>query len=122
MLDWLLGQVHNTKHGGPTLRVYLWWGFFVRATLLLALFAFLVVRGNFLSEWLLALNLPFVPRTNVEEFTAISYAVLIVLLSVGAVARWGLIQRLDDAQNPPSESSSYEDEPSGDEEPGSRSM
>jgi len=100
MLDWLLGRIHDTKHGGPTLRVYLWWGFVVRALLLFALLTLLVVRGNFLSEWLLALNLPFVPRPNVDELTAISYTVLIALLSIGAVARWGLLRRLDETEEP----------------------
>ena len=95
MLDWFLGRVHDTKHGAPTLRAYLWWGFGVRVVLLTALLTLLVVRGNVLAEWLLAVNLPFVPQTNVDELTAISYGVLILLLTVGSVARWGLLRRLD---------------------------
>ena len=108
MLDWFLGHIHDTRHGAPTLRAYLWWGLSVRAVLLLALLTLLVVRGNVLAEWLLALQLPFVPQTNVDELTAISYAVLVVLLSVGSIARWGLLRRLDTTDTPSNDGMEHE--------------
>lgn len=95
MLDDLLGRVDDTKHAGSALRAYLWWGLMVRSVLLAALLTLLVVRGNVLAEWVLALNLPFVPQTDVEELTAISYGVLVGLLALGGIARWRLLHRLD---------------------------
>lgn len=100
MLDWLLGRVHDTKHGAPALRVYLWWGLFIRAALLVALAAVLVVEGNVLAEWLLRVRIPFVAKGDIEELTAISYGVIFALLAVGAGARWMILRRLDTTNVP----------------------
>lgn len=104
MLDRLLGRVHDTRHAAPLLRTYLWWGIVVRAVLLLALGAVLLVEGNVLAEWLLRVRVPFVSQADVQELTAISYGVIFLLLTIGAGARWKLLQRLDAAeQDLPSE-------------------
>lgn len=95
MLDRLLGRVHDTEHGTPVLRGYLWWGLFARGVLLVALVSLLLVEGNVLAEWLLTLRVPFVSREDVGELTFISYSVIVVLLTVGAAARWKLLRRLD---------------------------
>lgn len=109
MLDWLLGQVHDTKHGGSVFRVYLWWGLLVRAVLLGAMLTLLVVKGNFLAEWLLALQIPLVPHTDVEELTTISYGVLFLWMAAGGGMRWRLLRRLDDAEPMPTEEAPPED-------------
>lgn len=95
MLDRLLGRVHDTKHGAPALRGYLWWGLVIRAVLLVALGTLLVVEGNVLAEWLLTARIPFVSVEEVDELTAISYTVIFVLLTVGIGVRWRLLYRLD---------------------------
>jgi hypothetical protein len=95
MLDRLLGRVHDTKHGAPLLRGYLWWGLVIRGVLLVALGTLLVVEGNVLAEWLLTTRVPFVSPEDVEELTAISYGVIFVVLTVGTGARWRLLRRLD---------------------------
>lgn len=100
MLDWLLGRVHDTKHAGSVLRAYLWWGLFVRAVLLFAMLTLLVVKGNFLAKWLLTLQIPLVPETDVDELTAISYGVLFFILISGSAVRWGLLQRLQATVSP----------------------
>jgi hypothetical protein len=99
MLDRLLGRVHDTAHGTPILRGYLWWGIGVRIVLLGALGTLLVLEGNVLAEWLLKARVPFVSQEDVEELTAVSYSVMFVLLSVGAGARWQLLRRLDDTEH-----------------------
>jgi len=98
MLDWVLGRVHDTKHGGSVLRIYLWWGIIVRGILIFALLTLLVVRGNFLADWLLTLNVPAVPQANVEELGVISYVMLLVFLTGGAGVRWEVIRRLNLAE------------------------
>jgi len=98
MLDRLLGRVHDTKHAAPVLRGYLWWGLLLRVVLLLALGALLLVEGNVLAEWLLTLRLPALPQEDVEELTTVSYTVVVLLLLVGAGARWQLLRRLDAAE------------------------
>jgi len=95
MLDRLLGRVHDTKHGAPLLRGYLWWGLAIRGVLLVALGTLLVVEGNVLAEWLLTTRVPFVSPEDVEELTAISYGVIFVILTVGTGARWRLLHRLN---------------------------
>lgn len=115
MLDRFLGQLHNTRYGSPTLRAYLWWGLTVRGVLLFAMGTLLLVKGNFLADWLLALRLPFVPSTDVEELSAISYGVVFVLLAVGGAARWGLLRRLDATDESPPAPPSSDDEPGVDE-------
>lgn len=95
MLDRLLGRVHDTKHGAPALRVYLWWGLLLRAALLVALGTILILKGNVLAEWLLKARLPFVSAGEVEELSAISYVVITLLLALGAGARWKLLRRID---------------------------
>ena len=95
MLDRLLGRVHDTKHGAPVLRGYLWWGLIVRAVLLVALGTLLLVEGNVLAEWLLTTRVPFVEQEDVQELTTVSYAVIFVLLTGGVVLRWRLLRRLD---------------------------
>ncbi len=95
MLDRLLGRVHDTKHGAPVLRGYLWWGLFIRGVLLAALGTLLLVEGNVLAEWLLKARVPFVSQEDVQELTTISYAVIFLLLAVGAGARWQLLRRID---------------------------
>jgi len=94
MLDWALGRVQDTKHGGSVLRTYLWWGIGVRGILLFALFTLLVVRGNFIADWLLTLNVPAVPQAEVEELGVISYVTLVLVLAAGVAGRWALIRRL----------------------------
>ena len=103
MFDRLLGRVHDTKHGTPVLRGYLWWGLVVRGVLLVALGTLLLVEGNVLAEWLLTARIPFVSRVDVQELTAISYGVIFVLLVVGAGARWQILRRLDATTHPPEE-------------------
>lgn len=117
MLNRLLKHVHSTEHGGLALRVYLWWGMVLRSTLLLAMLTLLIVQGNFLAEWLLTLQLPFVPQAEVEELTAISYASLFVVLSFGSVVRWELLRRLSNAESSSTEGPSSESSPSPDQEP-----
>lgn len=95
MLDRLLGRVHDTEHGAPVLRGYLWWGLMVRAVLLVALAVLLLVEGNVLAEWLLTARVPFVAAGEVKELTAISYTLIFVLLTIGVVVRWRLLHRLD---------------------------
>ena len=95
MLDRLLGRVHDTKHGAPVLRGYLWWGLVVRAVLLVALGTLLLVEGNVLAEWLLTTRVPFVEQAEVQELTTISYGVIFFLLVSGAGVRWTLLYRLD---------------------------
>jgi hypothetical protein len=95
MLDRLLGRVHDTKHGAPLLRGYLWWGLVLRGSLLIALATVLVVEGNVLAEWILTTRLPFVSPEDVGELTAISYSLLFLLLSIGTGARWQLLRRLE---------------------------
>jgi hypothetical protein len=95
MLDRLLGRVHDTKHGAPVLRGYLWWGLVVRAVLLVALGTLLLVEGNVLAEWLLTTRVPFVEQADVQELTTISYGVIFFLLVSGAGVRWTLLCRLD---------------------------
>ncbi len=95
MLDRLLGRVHETEHGAPLLRGYLWWGLLLRAILLAALGTLLVVEGNVLAEWLLTARVPFVSQGDVEELTLISYSVTFGLLILGAGARWQLLRRLN---------------------------
>jgi hypothetical protein len=95
MLDRLLGRVHDTKHGAPVLRGYLWWGLVVRAVLLVALGTLLLVEGNVLAEWLLTTRVPFVEQADVQELTTISYGVIFFLLVSGAGVRWTLLYRLD---------------------------
>lgn len=102
MLDRLLGRVHDTKHGAPALRGYLWWGVLIRGVLLVALVSLLLVEGNVLAEWLLTLRVPFVSQEDVGELTFISYGVIVVLLAVGTGARWQLLRRLDDTEQSPS--------------------
>ena len=115
MLDRLLGRVHDTKHAAPILRGYLWWGLLLRAVLLLALGTLLVVEGNVLAEWLLTVRPPALPQEDVEELTAVSYTVIVVLLMVGTGARWRLLRRLEateGAPESPRSASSEEDRPS----------
>jgi hypothetical protein len=95
MLDRFLGRVHDTKHGAPLLRGYLWWGLVIRGVLLVALGVLLLVEGNVLAEWLLTARVPFVSAEEVEELTTVSYAVIFVLLAVGIGGRWRLLYRLD---------------------------
>jgi hypothetical protein len=95
MLDRLLNRIHETTHGTSLLRGYLWWGLLIRCMLLLALGTLLVVEGNVLAEWLLTVRVPFVSPEDVEELSAISYSLILGLLSVGAGARWRLLRRLD---------------------------
>jgi len=95
MLDRFLGRVHDTKHGAPLLRGYLWWGLVIRGVLLVALGVLLLVEGNVLAEWLLTARVPFVSAKEVEELTTVSYAVIFVLLTVGIGVRWRLLYRLD---------------------------
>lgn len=95
MLDRLLGRVHDTKHGAPLLRGYLWWGLAIRGVLLMALGVLLLVEGNVLAEWLLSARVPFVSSEDVGELTLISYAVIFVLLTGGVGLRWRLLRRLD---------------------------
>lgn len=95
MLDRLLGRVHDTKHGAPVLRGYLWWGLAIRAVLLVALGVLLLVEGNVLAEWLLSARVPFVSADDVQELTTISYTVIFVLLTGGVGLRWRLLHRLD---------------------------
>jgi len=116
MLNWFLKRVHRTRHAGPVLRTYLWWGLFLRGALLFALLTLLIVQGNFLAKWLLTLRLPFVPQADVEELTVISYASLFLVLSVGSAARWELLRRLDKAE-PISSEESLESSASPDQEP-----
>ncbi|GEM_PF-2499594 len=112
MLDRLLGRVHDTKHAAPILRGYLWWGLLLRAVLLLALGTLLVVEGNVLAEWLLTVRPPALPQEDVEELTAASYTVIVVLLMVGTGARWQLLRRLEAAEAvPESAPSSGEEAP-----------
>ena len=95
MLDRLLGRVHDTKHGAPVLRGYLWWGLVVRTVLLVALGTLLLVEGNVLAEWLLTTRVPFVEQEDVQELTTISYGVIFSLLVSGAGVRCTLLYRLD---------------------------
>lgn len=95
MLDWLLRRVHDAEHGSSTLRTYLWWGIVIRGALLFAMLTLLIVEGNFLAEWLLTLQVPLVPEVGLEELTAFSYVVIFLLLSLGSLARWGLLRRLN---------------------------
>lgn len=113
MLDWFFGRVHDTKHAGSVLRAYLWWGITVRGVLLFALLTLLVVRGNFLADWLLTLNIPAVPRTEVAELSALSYATLFLILVGGTLVRWTLLRRLRAAGPPSDASSRAEDSTSG---------
>jgi hypothetical protein len=95
MLDWVLTRVRRTKHGGNALRVFLWWGFGVRAVLLIAMLTLLVVRGNFLARWLWSLDLLLVPTADIGKLTVASYVLLAGFLTVGALIRWGILARLD---------------------------
>lgn len=95
MLDRLLGRIHDTSHGAPLLRGYLWWGLLIRTALLVALCTLLLVEGNVLAEWLLTARVPFISAEDVEELTAVSYSVLFLLLIVGSGMRWTLLRRLD---------------------------
>jgi hypothetical protein len=95
MLDRLLGRVHDTKHGAPVLRGYLWWGLVLRGVLLVALGVLLLVEGNVLAEWLLTARVPFVSAEGVKELTTISYTVIFMLLTIGVGVRWRLLHRLD---------------------------
>ncbi|MBB4089863.1 hypothetical protein [Salinibacter ruber] len=110
MLDRLLGRVHDTKHAAPILRGYLWWGLLLRAVLLLALGTLLVVEGNVLAEWLLTVRPPALPQEDVEELTAVSYTVIVVLLMVGTGARWQLLRRLEAAEAAPESAPSSAEE------------
>jgi hypothetical protein len=98
MLDRLLGRVHDTSHGAPLLRGYLWWGLLIRTALLVALCTLLLVEGNVLAEWLLTARVPFISGEDVEELSALSYSLLILVLMVGAGARWQLLGRLQSAE------------------------
>lgn len=95
MLDWVLTHVRRTKHGGDALRVFLWWGFGVRAVLLVAMLTLLVVRGNFLAKWLWSLDILLVPTADIGKLTVASYVLLAGFLTVGALIRWGVLARLD---------------------------
>lgn len=95
MLNRFLGHVHDTEHGAPLLRGYLWWGLVIRGVLLVALGVLLLVEGNVLAEWLLTARVPFVSAEEVQELTAVSYVVIFVLLTVGIGGRWRLLDRLD---------------------------
>ena len=104
MLDRLLGRVHDTKHAALILRGYLWWGLLLRVVLLLALGTLLVVEGNVLAEWLLTVRPSALPQEDVQELTTVSYTAVVLLLMVGAGARWRLLRRLkaaEDAPEPP---------------------
>ncbi len=94
MLDRFLGRVHQTSHGGPLLRGYLWWGLVVRAVLILALLTVLGMGKSVLAEWVLTSRLPFVSPNDIDELTTISYGLLFAFLSVGTGARWRLLGRL----------------------------
>ncbi|MFB6232242.1 MAG: hypothetical protein ABEL04_13920 [Salinibacter sp.] len=117
MLNWFLKRVRHTRHAGLALRIYLWWGLFLRGALLFALLTLLIAQGNFLAKWLLTLQLPFVPRADVEELTVISYASLFLALSVGSAARWELLRRLDETEPILTEDPSSESSSSPDQEP-----
>ncbi|MFB6273824.1 MAG: hypothetical protein ABEL51_13100 [Salinibacter sp.] len=100
MLNRLLGHVHDTAHGAPVLRAYLWWGLLIRAVLLAALGTLLLVEGNVLAEWLLSARVPFVSAEDVQELTTISYVVIFMLLTVGIGVRWHLLHRFDALRAP----------------------
>lgn len=94
MLNKVLGLVDRTKRVGPALRVYLWWGLIVRGVVLTALATLLLVKGNFLAEWLFSWRV--VPvQADVEEYTAVSYVVLILVLAIGAYVRWAVLRQMD---------------------------
>lgn len=95
MLDWLLRLVHDTEYVTSTLRTYLWGGIVIRCVLLFAMLTLLIVEGNFLAEWLLTLRIPLIPEVGMEELTAFSYVVIVLFLSFGGLARWGLLRRLN---------------------------
>jgi hypothetical protein len=100
MLNRFLGRVHQTSHGAPLLRGYLWWGLIVRAALLLALLTVLGMGRNVLAEWVLTSRLPFVSPGDIDELTVISYGLLFLFLSVGTGARWRLLRRLEALETP----------------------
>lgn len=108
MVSWLLHRLRDTEHGEDLLRGYLWWGLVVRGVLIGALLTLLLTEGNFLAEWLLTLETPFVPQADVEGITALSYVLLFVLLGGGCVARWGLLYRLKASRESGGEASAPE--------------
>lgn len=95
MLDKLIRRADRAKRFGPALRLYLWWGVFIRTVLLAALCTLLIVEGNFLAEWLLSLQIAPSSASDLEEYTAISYVALVLFLAIGGYLRWLLIRRMD---------------------------
>lgn len=95
MFDTLIRRADRSKQLGSALRLYLWWGMFIRTVLLAALCTLLIVEGNFLAEWLLSLQVAPSSASELEEYTAISYVALILFLAIGGYLRWLLIRRMD---------------------------
>lgn len=101
MLRRWLRRADQTKGVGPTLKAYLWWGFFIRAVLLAAMCTLLVVEGNFLAEWLFASRITPSVDANIEDYTVISYVGLGAFLGMGMYVRWTLLRRLKAVQTAP---------------------
>lgn len=94
MVDDWFSRAQETTAVSQALRAYLWWGISIRAALVAALVALLLVEGNFLAEWVLSLSIT--PSVDdVEEYTIVSYAVLVAFLVGGGYVRWRILQRLD---------------------------
>ena len=94
MLSTFETWAEDTQHVIPALRAFLWWGIAVRAVLFFALGTLLIVRGNFLAEWLMSWQVVPVEAADVEEYTAFGYAALVLFLTAGTIARAATLRRL----------------------------